>query len=240
MRVTIISLFFLIPYFTFCQHNSSFEFVASGDYSFRDINYQQSAPFIRDLLKNENGDRASFRSRFGFNYNKRIASSLVLKTGLQLASIVYKSQYPRRMTWGEKIDDYYFYPVNPDKLEGYAASYHHYFLEVPLALRYEIPRNFGKFQAYVEGGIAASYYLGSFYQETRNGKKELYQENFSAINKFQMKGILGVGLNYNLNEKIQLFFQPTFRYNFTPMLNSVMNEKAFSVGFDLGIRMKLN
>jgi hypothetical protein len=48
----------------------------------------------------------------------------------------------------------------------------------------------------------------------------------------------GFGTNYQLNEKWQLYFQPTIRYHLTTH-TAPIKEHLYSIGIELGARMSL-
>ena len=60
----------------------------------------------------------------------------------------------------------------------------------------------------MEAGSAVSYYLQSVTVHNYGTDRKVFKENEQSINDFQISAILGVGLNYQLNNKTQLFLQP--------------------------------
>lgn len=242
MKSIIISFLLCLPFLAISQFKSSIDLLGSADINYRDINFKNSESYFQSYKYGLDGDVASVKFRFGANYNYKINDRLVLKTGLRMANIGYKSYYSRRIFFGQYSTEYdgFSVPYNVSKNEGFSTSYNHFFIEVPLMARYEFKKSFGKFQPYAEAGLSGQYYLTTFSNEERNGVKELYAEKFDNINKFQMSANIGLGFNYNVSNRMQLFFQPTFRYNLTPMFDSAIKEHPFSVGFEMGLRFKLN
>lgn len=91
----------------------------------------------------------------------------------------------------------------------------------------------------MEAGSAVSYYLQSVTVHNYGTDRKVFKENEQSINDFQISAILGVGLNYQLNNKTQLFLQPTFNYQLTDLVSAPVNEHLYSAGLEIGCRHRI-
>jgi hypothetical protein len=102
------------------------------------------------------------------------------------------------------------------------------FVEIPIFIRYHI---FDKqFDVYIEAGITSGHLI--------NAIKPTYTGTLSA-NKFQLSGQVGLGIDLDLGQRINLFLSSDFRQSFTNLLVD-SNFKFRSVGFITGIKYKIN
>jgi hypothetical protein len=102
------------------------------------------------------------------------------------------------------------------------------FVEIPIFVRYYI---FNKqFDVHVEAGITSGYLVNTI--------NSSYTGTLSA-NKFQLSGQVGLGIDLDLGQRINLFLSSDFRQSFTNLLVD-SNFKFRSVGFITGVKYKIN
>ena len=217
--------------------NSSWDIIAGVDYSNRFL-YASSDSGLRDRLPDLNEfNQGKINWRLGGNYNKRLSENTYLKTGLRLASVgyVYKTG---DIQWGSEHNGNGGYEPDPD-LESIRFSYDYWFMELPIAIRFE--KNNNKLSPFLEVGISPSIYLASLLTKKLDTPKEtvLKRENDSApINNFQLVSTFAFGANYNYTEKLQLFAQPTFRFHLTQLFRTPIKTHLYSAGLEMGVRWR--
>lgn len=225
----------LIPTFLFSQSKSSIDIIGSADYSFRHLTAgDESATTLfsnQDQVDFLNGRQTGrFKARFGFNYNRQVSQKIFIKTGLRLARIGY-------------INDF---RMSSFDVEGAKLSDEHLFVEVPLIARFEAPQD-EKISLFLEAGFSPHVYLSTRTKEVIDGEiteepMDFADEGF--FNRLQWVGSFSAGLNYNLNDKWQLFGQSVFRYHFTSLIDlselpaplPFTIERLYTIGFEFGVR----
>jgi len=102
------------------------------------------------------------------------------------------------------------------------------FVEIPVFVRYNIfDKQFG---VHVEAGINSGYLTNTI--------NSSYTGTISA-NRFQLSGLVGLGINLDLGQRINLSLSSDFRQSFTNLL--VGSDLKFrSVGFITGLTYKIN
>lgn len=225
----------LIPTFLFSQSKSSIDIVGSADFSYRHLTAgdENATSLIsnQELVDFLNGRQMGrFKARFGFNYNRQISQKIFLKTGLRLANVGYINEFR----------------VSGFSPEDTRLSNEHLFVEVPIVIRYEAPQD-EKITLFLEAGFSPHIYLSTKTQDVDTGEiteepMDFAEEGF--FNRLHWVGSFSAGLNYNLNNKWQLFGQPVFRYHFTS-LNDLSElsaplpftiERLYTIGFEFGVR----
>ncbi|MCB0652842.1 MAG: outer membrane beta-barrel protein, partial [Saprospiraceae bacterium] len=145
------TLCMLIPVLSFCQFNSSIDLAVGLDYSYRNLSTSETDEIHNTIIEIRKQERAKTGLRFGFNYNKRLAKKLVFKTGLRYASKGYKSE----KKGGLRYESEYatgVYVLDPSLVHEYQYVYNYWFLELPLAVRFELSKK--KFSPYIETGLS--------------------------------------------------------------------------------------
>lgn len=239
MKIFILSVLIILPFISGAQSKTSFEITGSIAYSFRDINENKTVERFKTYISRKNTEKAAVRGLLGINISQRIANNFYIRSGLRLVDAGYIFPDDIRLKWGTQGVDGQFIANIPSGEEGYSTSLNHLFLEVPLLFRYHMLTGKGKFQPFVEAGISGMYYLTSFNFIENKGESDFLRERNKDINEFQMVGILSVGLNYDLSERKQLFFQPTFRYHLNPFYDLPIREHLFSAGLEIGCRWSI-
>ncbi len=236
--------FLLLPLFCMCQINTSLDFIAGVDLGYRNLRVSNDDPNSGGMLvsrSRNNNEIGNLNLRFGFNFNKRISNQIVFKTGVRFASVGYKRKKKDDLIFGSEIIDQFNDPsIPPTPLGSIQFFYNYLFLEVPLIGRYEF--NQKKFSPFVELGIAPSLYLKSRNKVVYNGDTEMLDgdEDLYDYSKIHFVGVLAFGGNYRINEGLQLFAQPTFRYHLTRLVKDVpIKEHLWNIGLELGLRKRL-
>jgi hypothetical protein len=241
MKLKLIQLILiLIPTIASSQINSSVDFIFGIESSYRTLKTSSDEAIVHTILQGrESRELSKLNWRLGFNYNKRLSSKFVLKSGLRLASVGYKDAKQIDLRWPSEIspNGYMKDPSLPHELQ-LVSDY--LFVEIPLAARFEF--NNKKVSPFLEMGVAPSIYITTkIKQITDLDTKSTYQRGgTSDYNNMHLVGFTAFGVNYLLNEKFQLFGQGIVRYHFTKLYNAPIEEHLYSYGIEMGVRRRLN
>lgn len=245
MKIHLTSLsFLLLPLFCMCQINTSLDFVAGVDYSYRNMKVNENPSFsdttiVRIFDENETG---TINFRFGFNFNKRISSNFIFKTGLRFTSLGYQRKYGEdELRWGNQQTGGVFNPDIPsEQPEISNFIYNYLFLEIPLVARYEFSQK--KFTPFIELGVAPSFFLKTRHKIISDNGTQIVDNNDSqdGYSNINFVGVVSFGGNYAINEGLQLFAQPTFRYQLTRLYKTgSVREYLWNAGLEVGLRKQL-
>jgi len=236
-------LLLLIPFLSFGQKNQSIDFVGGFDYTYRTLDTDSQEEIFVNLVEDRNGDEAARANwRVGVNYNKKLTKSIFLKTGLRLASKGYKGETQGGLRWGSQHDGMGGFDPDADPESGFEEvqiNTNYWFLSIPIAARFEF--NEKKWSPFVEVGLVPSIYLVTRNQQIAEEESSTmsFNEIPAGLNRIHFVGFASFGLNYTLNEKLQLFGQPSFRYHITTLADAPLDEHLYSVGIELGVRKRL-
>lgn len=234
-------LFATLPFLLTAQMKSSVDLILGGDYSFRHLKPAGVNPDIEEYLLNSRSlDRGKVNWRAGLNYNRRITDRFYFKTGLRMASVGFKQTIIEQII-ELGTDSTGALTINMQSNHIVYAFVDYWFMEIPILGRMEFGKN--KLTAFIETGIAPSFYVTTRRNTIYSDKAKYYNQvkSLYAYNRLHITGVFSLGLNYNLNPKYQLFFQPTLRYLFTPLSNRLaLKEHLYNFGIELGVRRKIN
>ena len=173
------------------------------------------------------------------NYNKQLTKRFYLKTGLRAINISYESDKVTGLVWGSEIEagiaagtGPIFDPTLPHEIQFF---YDNWFLEIPIIGRYEFSDS--RWSPSVEVGISPNLYLNSTIEEKTDIGERTYEGN--NINKIQLVASVSFGVNYLLNDNLQFFGQPIFRYHLSKLGDASLNEHLYNVGVEVGVRKRI-
>lgn len=221
------------------QANSSIDFMVGIEYAYRHLKTSSTDNIIVGILENRDlKESGKFNWRMGVNYNRKLISKLFLKTGLRLASIGYKGEKRTGIRWPSENNGG-IWVLDPSLPHEIQVVDNYWFLEIPVAARIEFSEK--KWNPFFELGLAPSVYLTTKTKTITDIDTSInfLKNNHPGFNKVQLAGFVSMGLNYTLNEKLQLFGQPIIRYHLTKLVNAPIKENLFNYGMEIGIRKKL-
>ena len=108
------------------------------------------------------------------------------------------------------------------------------YLELPFIMRYRVVDRKVGFN--VLGGMSTNFLVGRDAYFQLNGEKEFLgiTQNLKTVN---YSSVIGVGLDYAITSKLNLNFEPTFRYYLNSVNTlSVLRSHPYSFGFYTGLR----
>jgi hypothetical protein len=212
------------------------------EYSFRNLSTSSSDNSIIEIFESrEEQETGKLNWRAGFNYNKKLAKKLYLKSGLRLASVGYKDEKRTGLTWPSEHDGMGGWTPDPNLYHESQLVHDYWFIELPIAGRFEFSDK--KFSPFIEIGVSPSMYLTTRVSSiTDIGTDNSFEKNeLSTFNKMHLVGNFSIGFNYLLTEQLQFFGQPIIRYHLTKLYDDALIEShLFNYGMEVGIRRKLN
>jgi len=241
MKTLLIQLLLvIIPTLTFGQINSSVDFIFGLESSYRTLKNTSDDAVVQNIIQIRNSTELNkLNWRFGFNYNKRLSTKFVLKTGIRLASVGYKFEKMTDLRWPSEIgpNGYMFDPSLPHELE---LIQDYWFIEIPVAARFELSKK--KFAPFIEMGVSPSIYMTTRTKTITDidSKTTTQRGGTGDYNNMHLVGFTSFGVNYSLNDKFQLFGQGIYRYHFTKLVDAPIAENLYNYGLEIGVRRRLN
>ncbi|GGD16445.1 hypothetical protein [Hyunsoonleella pacifica] len=110
------------------------------------------------------------------------------------------------------------------------------FIEVPLELQYTISNK--RLGLNVIGGFSSLFLNNYESASVIEGQRTLLQENDTSINNTSYSANFGLGVNYKISEKINLNFEPMFKYQINTFRNTSGDFQPFFIGVYTGFGIK--
>ncbi|HOY06641.1 MAG TPA: hypothetical protein PLO67_14635 [Saprospiraceae bacterium] len=208
----------LLPLLVHAQTRASVDVLFSPDYS-----------WLKTL------ETIQIAGRFGINVNVKLTERLHLKTGMRLARAGYTTgksglRYESEYATGTWVPD----PSLPHRAE---FIHHYLLLEWPVMGRLEWNRR--KWSPFMEIGMSPVLFLSGRTTQITDFETKTIKENLVGVSTFQLAGNLAFGYNYQVNQKIQVFGQPTFRYLLTKLKKAQAGHHLYSIGLEMGCRLRI-
>lgn len=109
------------------------------------------------------------------------------------------------------------------------------YLELPVELNYALVNH--RFGVDLIGGFSSLFLLDNSVSLESNGRiTELGEAN--NLNPFHLSTNVGIGVRYNLTQKMQLNLEPKFKYHLNTFSNAAEDFKPYSVGVYSGLIIK--
>jgi hypothetical protein len=235
---TIVTVICLLCIQGLSAQRSSVDFIIGGEYSFRILPQENSDPVIAAILASREQETGKYNFRMGLNYNQRLAKNIWLKSGFRIARVGYVTQNQTDLRWPSEFDPSTGeWTPDPNLPREFQEMTDYIWLEVPLIGRWEWSD--GKWRPYLEAGLSPHFYL-----LTRNKEQTdisisvgVERDQTDELRLFSLVGSFALGVNYQINERWQLFGQPTLRYHFTPLMDDrPIDEHLYNYGIELGTR----
>jgi len=198
----------------------------SPNYCYRTLRYDQSdedfANYRNEIEIPKFGFTTGINSIFRFN------KSLAIELGMLFSD---KGQQTKKIEITQEDPD----NTIPDNIHN---SWHYYYIDIPIKLNYFIIK--GNLNLFVSPGIS-----GNIFLTQKRVKSEFNPDNeytyfmSEGFNKLNIAIILGAGLDYLITKKLNLRFEPIFRYSLTPLDNFKIKRYQYSIGANFGIYYKM-
>ncbi len=170
--------------------------------------------------------------RVGGDYSRELTTFLQLRTGTRLTGLGYDSgiqQLVGGIDRPNQIDGDISAFLDPTTSAGWYFQTTDFYLEIPLVFRYQ-PKSSGHF--YVEGGLAAYFYLKSYFRSKTNYGERTNWDVSRSADKLISVLQASVGWEWPISKEGQFYVQPVFRY----FLMDNTSFKMLSGGLETGVR----
>ncbi|MEO9884210.1 MAG: outer membrane beta-barrel protein [Balneola sp.] len=215
-------LVFLLPYRSYSQHSSNFEFGISANFNF--IARDQFSFFIIETTREiQYIQDASFRLMPSLTIGYYLTPRFSITSGLQLYD------------FGHDSDRLQINQSSP--AERSSHRYRAYFLTIPLGVDYKFINE--KFKASVHTSFLADIYLGE-----RSNEPEFNMLNTFDWNTINFSALAGLGFEYAISNRSTLSVQPYFSVPLHDYVDKsgpsrTQNIKPFRLGLTFGAKYRL-
>ncbi len=196
-------------------------------YSYLEIGEKDGSEGSVNVFSNAISGRIGYIAGIKMQYN--IFNNLALESGLHFADKGYHYHFDKKdmLIIGTQQED----PLIPEKA---TSSYHHYFVSVPLALKFYIFNS--NTRVYLSVGASADYFLSSKAKTTLDytDHREVIV-NYSSLdsNTISYTGTGGLGLYYTVVQGFAIELGPEITYSLKPLNIAFLNSYYCSVGLQL-------
>lgn len=217
----------------FAQHKLSVAPIVSTDYSFRTLSGDANNQSMIDYRNSNEIPKIGFRVGADFHY--KISKKISIKTGMRFASAGYQNKKINNLNWESEYDPLTGITTNDPSLpHELQLNYKYYFIEIPLAIRYNIMHK--KITYYIEGGFSTMVYTNNRTKQVTDKDIKYSKETIAKFNPISMNALASLGIQYQFTKKISPFIQPTFRYGLTSINDNPIQMKLHTLGCEIGVR----
>ncbi len=206
-RIIVLGIVFILPINSSGQTNFQrwqFGLTISPDYAYRSLHADQEnegSSFSINLMDGIEEGKLGFTA--GLNAVCNFSELFSLETGL-----LYSNK-------GYQIKDIIITDFDGDVLgHGKVVNSYNY-IDIPLKINLTLLK-WNKIRVLTSAGVAANLFLDynkSFIRGSDNWSEDIYDNDLIIKNKINISPMIGVGVEYRINEKMSLRALPTVRYS---------------------------
>ncbi|MBA3899252.1 MAG: PorT family protein [Bacteroidetes bacterium] len=213
------------------KRNISIGFTFSPDYGYRILKPDDSSTSNTIATNRDGREIPGLGLTTGINVSLKIKNRIHLETGLLYAEKGYTFQTPTFI---------YIGPVDPTIPKNAHLIYKYHYLDVPIKLNYYFLT--GGLKLYGTAGISPNIFIGNnVYVNYQNNTGNIHHGSNSSnnFNKINLAVITGLGLQYDLNNKLYIKAEPVYRRSITSIKDAPIKEYLYSFGINSGIYINL-
>lgn len=212
----------------------------SPDFCYR-VSYEKSSASALSNIEE--------KGKLGFTAGANVLYQLLDKVGIEFGAL-YSTKGQRNIvpanSWlGTAV---YYDPSLPNYNQVGSSSadrkmnYSYQYLEIPLKINVHLINN--RLKVFPSIGCSANIFMGKkttttfLYEDGHKEKKVSREYDRKNIPSSEFALLLGVGVSYDLNQKLFLKLEPSFRTFIRPLVDSPISGTFYSIGANAGIYMR--
>jgi len=231
-------LLFIVPISLFCQKSDSTNksklsigLTFSPDYCYRTLRSDANSKWIEDYRNAKEVPKFGYTS--GINMSVKLNKRFSFETALLYADRGMKTKEYELLAPGQSD------PVIPKTIK---YNYHYIYLDVPIKMNFYLLTK--KIKLFIETGISPSLLFTQYnvaYNKFSDGHESVKKSTNTLYSypRINLTAIAGIGLNYDLSEKLYFKAEPMFRYSLSTFGSTPIREHLYSAGLNTGIFLKL-
>ena len=240
MKKTKLLLLLFFPLSTFCSTIDSLKvvdtvkaskwnlgFSFSPDYCYRTLKSDAAIADLKEIR--DTLEVPKFGYTFGVNIIYYFRKKIVLETGILFSD---KGERTKKLTFQNL-------PAGQSP-NYYAYNFHYYYLDIPLKVDYYLLTK--KIKMYLTAGLSCNILLTQKTTLREGHDNTEVVRNASNVdtkpNRINVAVLFGAGLNYKVNEKLDLKVEPIYSRSITPINGAPIKSYLYSFGLNLGITHK--
>jgi hypothetical protein len=216
----------------------------SPDYCYRSLTNNDGSEFSSRIIDVRNAiEKQKIAYTGGINANYSLSKSIAIESGLQYSNKGYAISYSD-LTFGDMIDPRYGYVYDTLGLTVPIATgiiYNHIYLDIPLRAIISLGERRLRYVASI--GIVTNILLKATQttvSESLNGDKKretkTQLEDFKTLN---FSPMISVGLDYKVNDRLNLRAEPTFRYGLLKIIDAPVSAYLWTAGLNISCYYRL-
>jgi len=202
----------------------------SADYAFRTLKQSDNDPYTKlEFDRRNERESAKYGFTTGLNVLFALTDHLEIGAGVQYSNKGYRIP---DLSAGSILP---YYPSYDSKLI-FSLNY----LDIPLKVNYLFGK--GKWRGMAGAGVVANFRLGATVKSVivHNGDRSWVKgSDEDKYGKFNLSPMLSAGVAYQLNERMHVRLEPTFRYGVLKVSDSPITMRLWDLGLNAGFYFSL-
>lgn len=220
------TLLFILPSFIFSQSNFTIDIYSGVDVSWRNLS-SSDVSNNREIEERDTIEQSRVNPKIGLGLNKRLNQNLWIRFGVGFQNAGYV---------GRIVEN----PISIggiSTLDRIVTQYDYWLLNLPLSLRYEIPKN--NWSLYIEGRLSPTILFKKGTRITEFPTRE-FTESSERFSRVLPTIMLLPGFNYKAPNHSEIFVQLNGRYSFRSIVDEPVEEFLKGLGLEIGFRKALH
>lgn len=208
-------------------------FSFSPDYSFRSLKNTSGNNALNPLVDSRNKiEIPKFGYTTGLNACFNLSQFISIETGILFSNRGYST----------KKQELVYATPEPNPISKAQFNYTYQYISIPVKAKF----SFGKqnLRLIAGMGLQANLLLTtkeiSKFEYATGVKSRSSSSSTAGFNKVDISPLVSLGVDAKLNNKMNLFIEPTFRYGIIKTKDAPIKENLWNVGLNLGVYYELN
>jgi Outer membrane protein beta-barrel domain len=201
--------------------------VLSPDYCYRVLKADNSEMGNSFLITRNRAEESKFGNSAGLTASTILGTRISVETGIVFSDKGYRN----------KTTDIIPNDPEPDVPVSYSSVDHYFYLDVPAKADYYLLT--GRLKMFLSAGLIADFYLEHKVKTTFNyvdGNSKKYSSKQDYTHSFViLSAVGGIGLEYNLSDRLGFRFEPEYRRFLQPVFNTPIRAYLYSFGINTGV-----
>ncbi|HBX52935.1 MAG: hypothetical protein A2275_14825 [Bacteroidetes bacterium RIFOXYA12_FULL_35_11] len=228
-----------------CQDKLSYDFIASNNYCYRELNTNDS--FCKTIINSRNKyETQKFSYKIGIGSNYHFVNSF-----FSLNILFSKKAYQSKIDFSNLIFPEPLHPIYdsiynqnntiPEKsINNFTIRYYYYYIDIPFSYTYLLYNK--RIKLFISSGLQTNILIlaqiSSIKYYTDDSKEKINSKDEADYERVNISFEGGIGVEFPITNKLNVIIEPYYERNITTSIQAPIKQYLYSFGLNTKLRYK--